>query len=1083
MFTSCFCALFKLYVESKVPSIFRITLSQMMPRILYFSIAALALLSNSASAEYKDAPAVTQLTLEDRLSLARQFVTNISKGLRNAGRTQEEIDADVVNVPDGEELLFRIRLENQIYLDTPILSRVEKGTILVSLRDFFGALKFPIVYDLQNKTASGWYIRENKRFDLNADARTVTTEQGNFTFSDKVLLENEDVMVPVQELSQWFGFALKPDVKALDFRLVSDIKLPIQEQIERKDRNFQDYRIAVPELPLADDKQKMIATPFVDVYTTSEYRKAGSGGKADFSSNASVQSSGDFAKGSLTSQSQWDDQDKLNSLRLTYKKESLEPELLGPLKARRFELGDINRLDIPLVDDFAQGSGVRITNADPQRSYLRPTTQIQGSTFPGWDVELYRGNEFLGFRTVDDSGTYLFEDVDLNTTENRFRVVFYGPQGEIREEEIFIPVDPLRLSDTSSAYDVSVTRQNEQTYRRVDSLDPDDGTININALIEKPIGEVTAVSAGLATRQDNGEQKATVIGGLSTTFLDSFVNVNVATDTNSEMAAELILRRRVDDHEIRNETQWNTEKYGVNEQDELSGFNFFLSDSSNQNEIFSNETTLYGPLGIDFGLKPQYNLTLNYSLDTEDIQKANGSLGFSTYLRPVTFNQQMVYGISSGEQEDTLNSVTSIAGPWGKNRIRLTADYQIEPENKLDRLLGLFQRKINPDLDAIASIQHSLDRKFTEGTAQLTWNAGFAQISPGVTYNSDKDIAATINTTFGLLRDPLSKSIKTFDQAVSTTGGVSAFVFLDKDGDNIFDEDDEVIEGAVINAPQNGGKAITDKDGYAFINGIGALRTTDVFLEENSLPDPYWIPGVKGNSILPREGHVVPFEFPVHIAGEMDGTIYKRSIDGQTRPARSLRLGLYDSNGRNVQSVIAESDGFYVFTKIPPGSYYMNVDDGSLGDSLARPLPQKIQIGYEGTVIYGNNLYLQEGRPDVPLSILATKDIYGTRNEEFKDRNFAINLGTYKSRLSMALAWFKVKTFNSGILDYVDLVSNPSETIPENNSSDKYVLRLSVKENDINQAYKQCARIVKAGNNCALEILPGGLDQTKLAAK
>ena len=159
-------------------------------------------------------------------------------------------------------------------------------------------------------------------------------------------------------------------------------------------------------------------------------------------------------------------------------------------------------------------------------------------------------------------------------------------------------------------------------------------------------------------------------------------------------------------------------------------------------------------------------------------------------------------------------------------------------------------------------------------------------------------------------------------------------------------------------------------------------------------------------SILPREGHVAPLEFPIHVAGEMDGTVYLRGPDGTSTPLRNVHMSLYDQGGKKIQSANSESDGFYLFSKIPPGTYYLNVDDAAVKDA-ARPLPQMVNIGYEGTTIYSNNIYLDGGRPDVALSILGTEAAYGARGEEFKDRNLMFNLGTYKSRLSMALAWFK----------------------------------------------------------------------------
>src|SRR5690606_34659098 len=151
------------------------------------------------------------------------------------------------------------------------------------------------------------------------------------------------------------------------------------------------------------------------------------------------------------------------------------------------------------------------------------------------------------------------------------------------------------------------------------------------------------------------------------------------------------------------------------------------------------------------------------------------------------------------------------------------------------------------------------------------------------------------------------------ERPLTNNGGVSAFVFLDKDGDNVFSDGDEPIPGVVIQAPQNGGRITTDSTGYAFMSRMTGMRLTDVMLDPSSLPDPLWAPGFAGMSVLPREGHGAKIDFPVHQAGEIDGTVYARAGNGDLRPLRGIRLDLYSGNGDVVASATSEPDGFYLF--------------------------------------------------------------------------------------------------------------------------------------------------------------------------
>jgi hypothetical protein len=76
----------------------------------------------------------------------------------------------------------------------------------------------------------------------------------------------------------------------------------------------------------------------------------------------------------------------------------------------------------------------------------------------------------------------------------------------------------------------------------------------------------------------------------------------------------------------------------------------------------------------------------------------------------------------------------------------------------------------------------------------------------------------------------------------------------------------------------------------------------------------------------------------------------------------------------------------------------------------------------------------------------------------------------------MALAWFKIRTFNHAQLADMDLIEKPSESYPAADAQ-SYVLRASLKQNDLNGAYKACGEILRNGNYCSVEIVSGGLAQ------
>ncbi len=1022
---------------------------------------------------YAEIPPVSgqakELSVAERALLARQFISRIAKKFADVDKEQEyknnPVAAQISNFAEGEELLLSIRLINQITLEAPVTARIENKELLVSLRDFILALEFPIDVNIENKTAVGWYIRENKTFSLDATAKKVVTTHGTYPMSDKVKLEKNDILVPPNELAAWFGLGLKPNIGSLELILETSQSLPVEERLARKDLTIGDHSQDLPVQPRLEDTNPAREFPLVDVSTITTYSKPGkveefSNKREGLAASAFVRTSGDLAGGTFTTQSAFDDKEDFTNLRATFSEQSLEPELLGPLKARKYELGDINTPYIPLSNRAKSGIGARVTNAPANGSTLRPTTEIRGTSFPNWDVELYRGNQLLDVQTIGEDGVYAFENVDLFGNENDFRVVFYGPQGEHREEEVSIPVDTRRLSEFGSAYDVSVMAQNKQTYRKFESKDEDEGASAISAIYEVPIGENSAASVAFEAGQDEGKKRYIGHAGISSSVAGTLLNLDTAIDQDNEMAAQFVARRNIGDHKLRNEFRLNTDKYNI------------TNDLGENATVISNRFNVTGPLPFELGGRTRYNTQLAYGFDPDGNLSQGYQLGISTnLLSRISLNQQLYYDTDEAEEEDKAGTTTTLTGSLGKNRLRLIGNYQLKPENKLINLEADYTRDLAEDLDFNLNVTHHNDEALTEGRAQLNWRAGWADISPSISYNSDEDMVAMLNTRFGITRDPLSTDIKSFDTPITANGGISVFVFLDKNGDNIFNEGEEPIPDATIVAPQNGGRQVTDESGHAFFNRVLNMRPTDIYVQEDTLADPYWISGYEGFSIVPREGHVVQVEFPVHVGGEIDGSVYLKTANGEQNPLRGVSLSLFDLKGKKIKTVVSEPDGFYLIEKVPPGRYMLVVDNKKFEGKFSRPKPQPILVKSIGSTMYGNNIYLREGGADVPVTFHADASDLKIDPSTLHGRSMFLNLGQYKSRLSMGLAWLKIRNQFKRELGDMEIMELPSESSPDLKTQ-VYTLRVLAYSDDMSEAYNKCKVLAANGQDCAVEVVP-----------
>ena len=86
---------------------------------------------------------------------------------------------------------------------------------------------------------------------------------------------------------------------------------------------------------------------------------------------------------------------------------------------------------------------------------------LRGILPSGYEVELYRNDILVGSIARAANDQYEFLEVPVDYGLNVFRLVFYGPQGQRREEVRRITVGDGRLAKGQFEYDASVVQRGE----------------------------------------------------------------------------------------------------------------------------------------------------------------------------------------------------------------------------------------------------------------------------------------------------------------------------------------------------------------------------------------------------------------------------------------------------------------------------------------------------------------------------------------------------------------------------------------------------------------------------------------------
>lgn len=897
--------------------------------------------------------------------IAENFLNNVkNKGALeknvNEAKTAQQNDLD--QIPDGQTLLLRPRVGNLIY-EFDIYAIKKNNTVYFSFLDVIDILELAVTFDPETGQGQGWFLREDWELDVDLNQGVVISNGQNITVSETDFFdENGDIFVSQEALGQWLSMGFVTDVSQQYLEINSPHPLPgvARNYRQQKNKSIRSYN-NIAKLPRKKTEYDWLDINTADVRLGTRYRKLGES-DATRLQTASLAVQGQALKHEAYALASGDSKENLQSVRARLSKRDEDAVLLGPLKARSYVIGDTDVSDIPLTGDAQQELGFRVSNNTLINTEFQ-TTDINGDAIPNWDVELYRNGILIGSQIVDDTGRYEFADAQLFAGDNLFELFFYGPQGEIRNKTINIPVNAALLATQDNTYDVSVSLSETNTYKRNQTADPDRDTPHIAARFNKVIGG-TLGYVGVRNRDIEGENKTFIGAGATKIIANTIVDVNAGLDDEANAAAQVVARKNIN--------KWNLSLRGL-----LQDENYTPNETTNPRiyDVLANAQR-------SFRFTPKTRSTVlaeaQYGeVATGDIFTA-GRLGFSHQVGPVNISDTTFYETiepSAGDTTERLDNTLSFRVNKGKVFVRGGVDYDIKPETQVDKYFSQISYRPSAKFSSDLYLDHEPDRDFSEARLNLNYNHKNFRTSPFVEIDSNDEVFAGLNLNFNVIDDPNEvMPILTSDQTVGR-GMVSAFVYHDKNGNFIFDGNDEPLRDARVESVNIRRYAQTNEKGYALVKNLSGARPTDIVVDDQTLPDPFMVSADEGVSIIPSAGEIVELEFPVHLSGEVDGTVSIKQENGNVKLVKSGEVELYPlvTSKKNAMETIKGTiayDGFYLVTQIPPGRYLMSVNDKVIDRyKAAAPKPKIIDIGYEGDMLYGYDFQLLENRKNVEMAV------------------------------------------------------------------------------------------------------------------
>jgi Ni,Fe-hydrogenase III small subunit len=766
-----------------------------------------------------------------------------------------------------------------------------------------------ITVDAERGTARGFVLHEKTTFALDVARGSVTVAGKPRRFDrELVRLFADDIYVDSALLGEWLPVAFDVELFALRVRIRPREPLPLQTRLERE-RRIRHWRLRLaptdPGYAPLPTRYELFDAPAIDQsvrLSLSEERVHGS---------YATYATGDLLWMESELYAAGTDTDPLDDARLTLRRRDPSGAIGGALHATELAVGHILHPSSALLTTTTDAApGVLLTNLPLYRATEFDRHSFRGNLAPGWDVELYHNGSLVDYRQARADGQYAFDDVPMLFGMNFFRLVFYGPQGQRREEE-----HRFLLGE-------SLTKRGRLEYRfaaNAESRDERRGSLFVSYGISRHL-TATAELASLPTPR--GERRFAK-GGARLFWSALFAYGDYAVDDLGGSAYEAGLQTRV---------------LGVN----------LLASRTGVRDGYVSEAlhTIGDPIvtrdrvRLDTAIPAAILPRLPISAEFERQELASGHVRMvaqarvSASYKGLSISNRLLRTSMTGQPSRTEAGL-QFSRHLRRTGLRGEVLYALSPSRFSSANLTV-ERSIGAGYRLYANVARSfLDGRhlFTVGVDK---SSGSFAAGVETRFTPSGDALANVNLSAGIGRDPHLGAWMASARSRAGAGALSVRVFLDRNRNDLFDAGDQPLEGVafLVNGVERGER--TGRDGVVHLAELSPHAPADVALAAHTLEDPQWDATRPGIRVMPRPGKAASIDLAVVATSEIEGTI-TRYRGTRAEGAAAVAIELVSASGKVVQQTKSSYDGYYVVSKVRPGRYTLRIDGAPPRELTVRP--------------------------------------------------------------------------------------------------------------------------------------------------
>jgi hypothetical protein len=819
---------------------------------------------------------------------------------------------------EDDQLLLDVRVGRYRVGDGVRGYQTDAG-ICVDFADLIIAFDLPVRLDKKSRRATGWLFEESRTFTLDREASMVQIMNRNSALASSDVYDTpEGWCVDTKALGRWLDVSLTPDLSDALLLVKAERKLPFELAEERKERAAKVRPMAafdLRNLPQAKDPYRFWRTPSLDVVASAGFSRD-AGGMTKANGRYDIFASGEIAHASFDARLSSDEKGVPEALRVRAYRTSAEGGLLGPLNATHFGLGDVSLPSSFLGSQSTPGRGAFITNRPLSRPDNFDRTSFRGELPDGWDAELYRNDQLIGYFQSRGDGRYEFLDVPLLYGQNRIEIVLYGPQGQVKRDVRMIPVGANSIPPRETYYWAGVQDAGRDLFNFGNSDEQPYNGWRAGFGLERGIDAKTSIGVATISSVYDGLRDSYFEAMLRRAVGPSLIEIAGAANIDGGYALRGQMLGQFGQAQVGAQSLWL-----------FGGFRSeqYLPGLRAEHMLSFDHSLKIGSRSISYGLNAIYREWRNGSRSLQAKGRLSFNINAITASADVIWEQtKLAFGSDPPQQ---LETVLRLSGRAGGLRLRGEARFGLMGDTgfRESRITGEWRADDKANWRAELGYEAANRR----GRASFGYTRYFEKfaLTGQVLAATDGAVAAQLSVAFSLGPNPHGKGFHVSSEKLASSGQAAVLVYQDLNADGARQTKEPVEKAVEITAGLNGRGRATDDRGQTVIGGLEPYVPILIGIDTDTLSDPFMQPATSGMVVTPRPGVPIIVELPLVSAGEISGYLIKEG--GKT--LSGLDIELLDKAGRVVKTTRSEYDGFFLFESVPYGQYRLRVSALSAG--------------------------------------------------------------------------------------------------------------------------------------------------------